>query len=250
MARGRRCRAGCRWRRHAYRPLAAAARAMKPPPTEQKAAAAEFDARCGGNQQTPQRPQQRHGQWKPRQQRRQRQRQCSSNSSAISVIISSSGSSDGSSSLFSTVGRRKMQRQRLASALISIRRSAWRESGVTAVCLGGPSSADFGRRRLFEPEGVLIQSELEPCGMPAMHCACILTAVHRVLVQSSPSRPRPPHRARPTALVLPLSSSALTPPRSSHYVRPLYTYRPCTYLYVRPQPHPHASLAPTIYPLF
>ena len=108
MARGRRCRAGCRWRRHAYRPLAAAARAMKPPPTEPKAAAAEFDARCGGNQQTPQRPQQQHGQWKPRQQRRQRQRQCSSNSSAISVIISSSGSSDGSSISFSTGGRRRM----------------------------------------------------------------------------------------------------------------------------------------------
>ena len=88
---------------------------------------------------------------------------------------------------------------------------------MTAVCLGGPPTADLGRRRFFEPEGVLIQSELEPCGMPAMHCACILTAVHRVLVQSSPSRPRSSHRARPTALVLPPSSSALTPPRSSHY---------------------------------
>ena len=64
-------------------------------------AAADFDARSGGSQRTPQRPQQQHGQWKPRQQQRQRQQQCSSKSSIISVIIissGSSGSSDGSSS--------------------------------------------------------------------------------------------------------------------------------------------------------
>ena len=64
-------------------------------------AAADFDGRSGGSQRTPQRPQQQHGQWKPRQQQRQRQRQCSSKSSIIIVIIissGSSGSSDGSSS--------------------------------------------------------------------------------------------------------------------------------------------------------
>ena len=82
----------------AQRPLAAAARAVKPPPPEPMTAAADFDARSGGSQRTPQRPQQQHGQWKPRQQQRQRQRQCSSKSSSISVIIISSGSSDGSSS--------------------------------------------------------------------------------------------------------------------------------------------------------
>ena len=56
--------------------------------------------------------------------------------------------------------------------------------------------------------------------MPAMHCACVLTAVHCVLVQSSPPRSsyRSSHRARPTALDPPRSSlrahpSALIPPR-------------------------------------
>ena len=91
----------------AQRPLAAAARAVKPPPPELMTAAADFDARSGGSQRTPQRPQQQHGQWKPRQQQRQRQRQCSSKSSIISVIIissGSSGSSDGSSSSFRTLG--------------------------------------------------------------------------------------------------------------------------------------------------
>ena len=91
----------------AQRPLAAAARAVKPPPPEPMTAAAGVDARCGGSQRTPQRPQQQHGQWKPRQQQRQRQRQCSSKSSIISVIIissGSSGSSDGSSSSFRTLG--------------------------------------------------------------------------------------------------------------------------------------------------
>ena len=220
MARGRRCRAGCRWRRHAHRPLTAAARAVKPPPTEPKAAAAEFDARCGGNQQTPQRPQQQHGQWKPRQQRRQRQRQCSSNSSVISVIIIISGSSDGSSSSFSTIGRRKMQRQRLASALISLRRSAWREAGVTAVCLGGPSSADFGRRRLFEPEGVLIDSQSSNHARPALRLrtdGCALCASAVFAVATALIAPRSSHRARPTALVPPRSTSAhlaLTPLRA------------------------------------
>ena len=204
----------------AQRPLAAAARAVKPPPPESMTAAAVVDARCGGSQRTRQRPQQQHRQWKPRQQRRQRQRQCSSNSSVSSVIIIISGSSDGSSSSFSTIGRRKMQRQRLASALISLRRSAWREAGVTAVCLGGPSSADFGRRRLFEPEGLLIDSQSSNHARPALRlrtdgcasCASAVFAVATALIA-----PRSSHRARPTALVSPRSTSArlaLTPLRA------------------------------------
>ena len=194
---------------------------MKPPPPESMTSAAVVDARCGGSQRTPQRPQQQHRQWKPRQQRQQRQRQYSSKSSVLRVIIIIiSGSSDGSSSSFSTIGRHKKQRQRLASALISLRRSAWREAGVTAVCLGGPSSADFGRRRLFEPEGLLIDSQSSNHARPALRlrtdgcasCASAVFAVATALIA-----PRSSHRARPTALVPPRSTSAhlaLTPLRA------------------------------------
>ena len=188
----------------AQRPLAAAARAVKPPPPESMTAAAVVDARCGGSQRTPQRPQQQHRQWKPRQQRRQRQRQCSSVISVISVIISSSGSSDGSSSSFSTVGRRRMPATATCmNTFFSRGRSAWRKVGVTAVCLGGPPSADLGRRRLFEPEGVLIQTELEPRARHALRlhtnscasCASAVFAISTTLIA-----PRSSHRTRPVPL--------------------------------------------------
>ena len=202
----------------AQRPLAAAARAVKPLPPESMTAAAVVDSRCGGSQQTQlQRPQQQHRQWKPRQQRRQRQRQCSSKSSVISVIIISSGSSDGSSSSFSTGGRRRMPATATCMNTFQSRAQRMAEGGRdsrvpwrSAVGRSRPTAA-LRARRCAHSDGART--------MPAMHCACVLTAAHRVLVQYSPSRPRSSHRARPTALV-PYRSrpSALTLPRSSHYV--------------------------------
>ena len=230
----------------AQRPLAAAARAVKPPPPESMTAAAVVDARCGGSQRTPQRPQQQHRQRKPRQQRRQRQRQCNSNSRIISVIISSSGSSGGSSSSFSTVGRRRMQ---AAAACISSVQShtqrmagGGRESRVpwrSAVGRSRPTAA-LRARRCAQTVGART--------MPTMHCACALTAVHRVIVQSSLSRPRTSHCARPTVLVLPRSSlrahpCALTAPRATAVrIETVYV----SVCYVRPRIRMSRSLPQSI----
>ena len=74
---------------------------------------------------------------------------------------------------------------------------------MTAVCLGGPPSADLGRRRLFEPEGVLIQTELEPRARHALRlhtnscasCASAVFAIATALIA-----PRSSHRTRPVPL--------------------------------------------------
>ena len=69
-----------------------------------------------------------------------------------------------------------------------------------------PISADVGSS---SPK--VCSSTVRARTMPALHCACVLTAVHRVLVQSSPSRPRTSRRAHRTALVLLRSSLRARP---------------------------------------
>ena len=216
MARGCRCRAGCRWRRHAHRPLAAAACAMKPPPTEPKAAAAEFDARCGGNQQTPQRPQQQHGQWKPRQQQQQRQRQCSSKSSIRSVIIIISGSSDGSSSSFRTVGRRRMPaaasglHEQLFQSLAQRMAEGGRGSRVpwrSAVGRSRPTAALRARRCAHSVGARTMRHARHALRLHTDGCASRASAVFAI--STTPTAPRSSHRTRPTALVLRAHPSAL-----------------------------------------
>ena len=99
---------------------------------------------------------------------------------------------------------------------------------MTAVCLGGPPSADLGRRRLFEPEGVLIDSQSSNHARPALRlrtdgCASCASAVFAFATAHIATRSS--HRARPTALV---------PPRSS--LRAHRTTCQCCVDCVRPRP--------------
>ena len=103
---------------------------------------------------------------------------------------------------------------------------------MTAVCLGGPPSADLGRRRLFEPEGVLIQTELEPRARHALRlhtnscasCASAVFAIATALIA-----PRSSHRTRP----VPLSSLRAHPSAlialcvTAVHVSTVYTVRFC-----------------------
>ena len=209
----------------AQRPLAAAARAVKPPPPESMTAAAVVDARCGGSQRTPQRP------------------QCNSTGSGSRGSSGGSGSGSAAATAASSASSSSAAAAAMAAAAaLSVQLVAAGCQRQPAPCMNSFQSraqrmAEGGRGSRVPWRSAVGRSRptaalrARRCAhkdgartMPAMHCACVLTAVHRVLVQYSPSRPRSSHRAHPTALV-PYRSrpSALTLPRSSHYVRPLYT---------------------------
>ena len=99
---------------------------------------------------------------------------------------------------------------------------------MTAVCLGGPPSADLGRRRLFEPEQVCsfrrssnharhaLRLRTDSCAS----CASAVFAIATALIA-----PRSSHRTRP----VPLSSLRAHPSALiALCVTAVYTYRLCT----------------------